>query len=146
MDAKRGEIVDYEIKDDGGNVVDTLPMLVVHVNDQDGGDGAVVGIVFHTDATFHSVTIPKDAPPEQAPVTAAPEQTAEQSFDALTPEDRATFLRDELARMSDADRAALRAELDPAPAPVPPAVTPADAQTPPVPDSAPPSDTGTGGQ
>lgn len=59
---KRGEIVDYET--DAGPV----PMLVVHVNDQENGDGAVVGVVFHTDGTTESVTIHPDAPdPEPTP-------------------------------------------------------------------------------
>ena len=64
---KRNEIVDYEVKDSDGNVMETLPMLVVHVNENEdtqgpGGQtvkneskGTVTGLVFHTDGTTEHV-------------------------------------------------------------------------------------------
>jgi len=116
-DAKRGAIVDYEVKDAEGNVTDTLPMLVVHVNDQDGGDGTVVGIVFDVDGTNRPVTIPADAPAESSPET--PVTDEERRFDTLSDADRRQFLRDEMSRLSPEDRAAIlgTSDQDVSPAP-----------------------------
>jgi hypothetical protein len=57
---QRGEIVDYETE------AGPLPMLVVHVNNQENGDGTVIGHVFDMDGSTRQVVIPQEAPePEE---------------------------------------------------------------------------------
>lgn len=91
---KRGDIVDYET-DDGG----TVPMLVTHVNDQEGGDGGVTGTVFNIDGTSRGVTFHKGDEPQAPP----PPPSLSSQFASLSPSEKAAFLADQGIQVSGQD-------------------------------------------